>query len=97
MGEGQLVRLRCALPYGEGGVEAFLSDEKYLFDNRYGSDQLAIAGSMIAADLIQTAKFGRAAMCANVGICEGVLPPRGGFRGWPSFDIGLLVRCCGGG
>ena len=66
MGVGQLARSRCALPPEEGAAVALLSGGKYHFPKRDGSVQPPVAGAMVAADLIRTAKFGLAAAFANL-------------------------------
>ena len=66
MGEGQLARLCRTLPYEGAVAEALLPDGEYNFVYELGSVQLAIAGAMIAADLIETAKFDPADVYSNL-------------------------------
>ena len=67
MGDGQLARVRCAPPYEDGIAEALSSDGKYNLATECGSVQLAMAGAMIAADLIETAEFDPANVYSDLG------------------------------
>lgn len=72
------------LPQNEGGelISALLSVGQYKYKSTYSNSQLAIAGTMIAADLINTAGFDpptvyrnldtfvRAASTAGAGFCD---------------------------
>ena len=76
MGEGQLARFCRVLPYEGGVTEAALPDGEYNFVKEFGSAQLAIAGAMVAADLIRTAGIGPAAARANSDSFGAAFSPR---------------------
>ena len=76
MGEGQLARFCRTLPYEGAVAEALLPDGEYNFVYELGSVQLAIAGAMVAADLIRTAGIDPSAACANSDSFGAAFSPR---------------------
>ena len=58
-------------------IQALLSEDRYEFAKSYDDSQLVIAATMIAADLLWTAKWGPPAVRRNLDSSAATIPDRG--------------------